>query len=94
MVSAPLSPFDGRPMPFIIWEFDIISDPAALYVANFNTLLLWLLTDLLHWHMLTLTWFGRCSALKMTLLPRILYLMQALPIHLPTSFFKCINALF
>lgn len=73
---------------------NITSDPAELYSANFAPLLLRLKTDLLHWHSLTLTWFGRCSALKMTLLPRVLYLLQALPIRLPPAFFKQIDSMF
>lgn len=43
---------------------------------------------------LTLMWSGRCSSLKMTVLPRILYLMQTLPIRLPITFFKRINTMF
>lgn len=53
-----------------------------------------LVDHLLHWHSLTLIWFGSCSALKMTILPRVLYLLQALPIQLPPVFFKCVNPLF
>lgn len=72
----------------------ITPDPINLYQANFAPLLHRLKTDLQHWHSLTLTWFGRSNAIKMTALPRVLYLLQALPIHLPSSFFKRIDALF
>lgn len=40
---------------------------------------------------LTLTWFGRCNALKMTVLSRVLDLLQALPIRLPLVFFKPVD---
>lgn len=65
---------------------DITPDP--LYSANLSPLLLRLKADLLHWYSLTPTWFGRCNDLKMTMLPKVLYLLQALPIHLPLWFFQ------
>lgn len=50
--------------------------------------------DLLSWHSLMLTWFCCCNTLKMTLLPKVLYLLQGLPIRLPPMFFKQVNSLF
>lgn len=43
--------------------------------------------DLKNWAGLNVSWFGRCALLKMIILPRFLYLMQTIPIHLPASFF-------
>lgn len=37
---------------------------------------------------------GRCNILKMTILPKFLYLMQALPIHIPASYFKQVQSIF
>lgn len=37
---------------------------------------------------------GRCNILKMTILPKFLYLMQALPIHIPGSYFRQVHAAF
>lgn len=73
---------------------EITPDPANLYQANFAPLLHRLKMDLHHWHSLTLTWYRRCNAIKMTALPRVLYLLQALPIRLPHSFFKRIDSIF
>lgn len=73
---------------------DITPDPFNLYFANFALLLAHLKADLIHWHFLTLTWFGSCNALKMAALPRVLYLLQAFPIRLPPVFFKRVSALF
>lgn len=39
-------------------------------------------------------WFGRCNALKMTMLPMVLYLLEALSIHLPLVFFMRVSSRF
>lgn len=66
----------------------LTADSADIYPANFSTLLSTITTNLKSWHALHITWFGRCAAVKMNLLPRVLYLMQALPVKLPKTFFK------
>lgn len=38
-----------------------------------------------------LTWVGRNEAFKMLLLPKLLYLYHALPIQIPTSFFRAVS---
>lgn len=73
---------------------DIKPDPSTLYSANFVPLLPWLKTDFLHWRSLTLTWFRQCNTLKMTMLPKVLYLLQALLIHLPLQFFQRVSSMF
>uniref|UniRef100_A0A803J749 Reverse transcriptase domain-containing protein n=1 Tax=Xenopus tropicalis TaxID=8364 RepID=A0A803J749_XENTR len=55
----------------------------TLYNANYPKLLDKLKKDLTIWHTYHLSWFGRIAAVKMTLLPRILYLFRTLPIKFP-----------
>lgn len=43
--------------------------------------------DLNNWHKGPFSWFSRAAILKMNVLPRLLYLLQAIPIRLPPSFF-------
>lgn len=40
------------------------------------------------------SWFGYCNSIKMSILPRFLYLFQTLPISIPLAFFCQINTLF
>lgn len=39
-------------------------------------------------------WFGCCNILKMSMLSKFLYLLQALPIYIPSHYFKLIQRVF
>lgn len=67
--------------------------PSEIYALNFSPLLTKLrrLTDT---RMdLPLSWFGRMNVLKMDILPKLLYLYQALPIVLPAAFFCTLRSM-
>lgn len=46
------------------------------------------------WNTGLYSWFGRCNILKMCILPKFLYLIQALPVHIPSHYFVQASALF
>lgn len=58
-----------------------------LYRANFPPLLQRLRTDMSRWDAAYLTWLGRINAIKMNMLPRLLYLFQGLPIPVSKTLF-------
>lgn len=43
---------------------------------------------------MAVSWFGRCNILKMNFTPRLLYLLQALPVKIPQSFFSKLRTIF
>lgn len=44
--------------------------------------------DMRTWANLNVSWFDRAVLIMMTLLHRILYVMQMVPIHVPSAFFS------
>lgn len=68
--------------------------PSPVYL-NLILLLSWpkLVPCLETWHQGLHLWFGRCN-LKMWILPKHLYIFQALPIRIPSDYFKKVHSLF
>ena len=64
-----------------------------LYSANYEPLLLHLRRELERWSPLYLSLMGRINTVKMTILPKFLYVFQSLPVFLTKSFFHKLNNL-
>lgn len=67
---------------------------SRLYDLNFPHLLKTMRTLLNQWHTGLHSWIGRCNILKTVILPKFLYPMQALPIHIHISYFKQVQTTF
>uniref|UniRef100_A0A8C5M3E1 Reverse transcriptase domain-containing protein n=1 Tax=Leptobrachium leishanense TaxID=445787 RepID=A0A8C5M3E1_9ANUR len=68
-------------------------NPGDLYTDNYGLLLRSVENDLRSWDLSHITWFGHINAIKMSILPKILYLFQTIPITLPRSFFSTMDGL-
>lgn len=66
----------------------ISSDIKRLYDLNYGPLMVFIIKDLQKWRSHTLTWFGRINALKMSVIPRLIYVLHTVPITLPQTFLK------
>lgn len=64
-----------------------------LYERNYKPLMNKLQSDLQRWSSLYLSLAGRVNCIKMTVLPKFLYLFQCLPVFLSNSFFQSLNKL-
>lgn len=69
-------------------------DLSRTYDLNFFPLLTKTHTLLEKWHSGLHSWFGRYNLIKISILPKFIYLIQALPIQIPPSFFRQVQALF
>lgn len=61
-----------------------------MYTKNYLLILQNIQKDLTSWSNCLFSWFGRASIVKMNILPRILYVLQAVPIKLLQAFFASV----
>lgn len=84
-------PFKLSPSGFKYLGINVTRLMSSLFSANFSPLVSNLKADLQRWESLPLSLIGRINTIKMTILPKFLFLFQCLPIFLTRKFFKDID---
>lgn len=81
-------PFKIATHSFVYLGITVMKNFSDLFKENFTKLHLSMQQDLSKWSPLPLSLPGRVNVVKMSVLPKYLYLFQSLPIYIPNAFFK------
>lgn len=87
LISSLHALFPFQWQPHHVKYVSIPADPAQVFACNFPSLLKSLKEDLSKWTNFSLSWLGRMAAVKIDILPSVLYFFQTLPILLPRCFY-------
>ena len=86
-------PFKISSEKFTYLGIEVTRQYTSLFEQNFPPLIEKLRSRLLFWDALPISMIGRINAVKMVLLPQLLYLFQNIPIFLKKTFFKQLDSL-
>uniref|UniRef100_A0A8C5QWD0 protein-tyrosine-phosphatase n=1 Tax=Leptobrachium leishanense TaxID=445787 RepID=A0A8C5QWD0_9ANUR len=83
-------PYDWRNRSLKYLGIKLSFNKTQMYKLNYAPLIHTVSTLCQQWSTVEMSWVGRINAIKMILLPKILYVFRALPLTAPMSFFKTV----
>ena len=69
-------------------EIYLPKETKDLYIENYKTLMKEIIEDTNRWRNIPCSWIGRINIVKMNILPKVMYRVNAIPINLPMVFFR------